>query len=149
MIIITPLTTAEEKLMLLLWKLETFYMKDVMAGHPEPKPHQNTVSTYLKILQEKGYLSVTKEGRIFRYSAAIPYDEYRKFLLKNFIEQFCNNSGAELLALLKEEKWTKDEGIKQTERTPKKKSPKKKEFKIAETVLNPKIKIKKKKKKKK
>lgn len=82
------------------WKLETFYLKDVMEKHPEPKPHQNTVSTYLKILVEKGYLSTEKEGRIFKYKVLVPYEEYKKFLLKEFSVNFFNNSGKEILEFL-------------------------------------------------
>ena len=65
---INSLTSAEENLMKLFWKLDSFYLKDVVQHHPEPKPHQNTISTYLKILVEKEYLSTVKEGRVFKYS---------------------------------------------------------------------------------
>ncbi|WP_144281667.1 BlaI/MecI/CopY family transcriptional regulator [Chryseobacterium echinoideorum] len=97
---INHLTSAEENLMKLFWKLETFYLKDVMEHHPEPKPHQNTVSTYLKILVEKGYLSTDKEGRIFRYSVIVPFDEYKRFLLKELSHQFFDDSGKEILDFL-------------------------------------------------
>lgn len=97
---INHLTSAEENLMKLFWKLETFYLKDVMEQHPEPKPHQNTVSTYLKILVEKGYLSTEKEGRIFRYSVIVPFDEYKRFLLKELSHQFFDDSGKEILDFL-------------------------------------------------
>ena len=90
---INHLTSAEENLMKLFWKLDSFYLKDIMEQHPEPKPHQNTVSTYLKILVEKGYLSTAKEGRIFRYTVAVPVEEYKKFLLKALTNNFFNNSG--------------------------------------------------------
>ena len=94
---LSHLTSAEEHLMQLLWKLNTFYMRDVMEQHPEPKPHQNTVSTYLKILAEKSFLTTTKEGRIFRYQVAIPISEYRKFLLSGLLENYYNNSPEELI----------------------------------------------------
>ena len=58
------LTTAEESLMKLLWQMESFYLKDIMEKHPEPKPHQNTVSTYLKILVKKNFLGTKKKGGI-------------------------------------------------------------------------------------
>lgn len=70
--------------MKLFWKMESFYLKDVMEQHPEPKPHQNTVSTYLKILVEKGYLSTVKEGRIFKYTVLVPLEEYKNFYSKSF-----------------------------------------------------------------
>ena len=88
---ITILTAAEESLMKLLWQLDSFYLKDVMEQHAEPKPHQNTVSTYLKILIEKNYLETQKEGRIFKYSVKIAYDDYKKFIINNFIENHFNN----------------------------------------------------------
>ena len=49
---IHPLTHSEELLMNILWKLNSAYMKDVMDAYPEPKPHQNTISTFMKILVE-------------------------------------------------------------------------------------------------
>ncbi|MCJ8154306.1 BlaI/MecI/CopY family transcriptional regulator [Chryseobacterium sp. SSA4.19] len=109
---INHLTSAEENLMRLLWKLHRFYLKDIMEQHPEPKPHQNTVSTYLKILIEKGYLSTEKEGRIFRYTAVVPFEEYRKFLVEEIVQKFFNNSGKEVLELLMNEHMISQEDIK-------------------------------------
>lgn len=101
---ITSLTTTEEHLMQVLWKLNSFHMKDVLEHHPEPKPHQNTVSTYLKILVEKGFLSTEKEGRIFKYTVSIPYDDYKKFILNDVFERFFCNSGNDVLEFLFERK---------------------------------------------
>ena len=50
---INQLTPSEELLMQILWKIEHAYMKDVIEHYPEPKPHQNTISTFMKILVEK------------------------------------------------------------------------------------------------
>ncbi len=145
---INSLTTAEEKLMTVLWKLDSFYMKNVMEDHPEPKPHQNTVSTYLKILVEKGFLSTAREGRIFKYTVVIPYEDYRRFLLRNFLSQFCNNSPEELLNLLQEEKILQPQPVKPIEKADvkPKKEKKKQRFKIAEEILKTGKKKKKKKK---
>ena len=63
---INHLTPSEELLMQILWKLNAAYMKDVIEHYPEPKPHQNTISTFMKILVEKEFLSTEKEGRIFK-----------------------------------------------------------------------------------
>jgi len=109
---INHLTSAEENLMKLLWKLESFYLKNIMEQHPDPKPHQNTVSTYLKILVEKGYLSTAKEGRIFKYSVTVPHEEYRKFLLKELSLHFFGNSGKEILELLLNEKLISQDDLK-------------------------------------
>lgn len=109
---INHLTAAEENFMKLFWTMESFYLKDVMEQHPEPKPHQNTVSTYLKILVEKGYLSTEKEGRIFKYTVLVPSEEYRKFLLKELIHNFFNDSGKEILEFLFNEKQLTQDDLK-------------------------------------
>ncbi|WP_299182014.1 BlaI/MecI/CopY family transcriptional regulator [uncultured Chryseobacterium sp.] len=138
---INHLTSAEENLMKLFWKLDSFYLKDIMEQHPEPKPHQNTVSTYLKILVEKGYLSTVKEGRIFRYTVTVPVEEYKKFLLKELTNNFFNNSGKEILQFLVNENLISQNDLRdyfdlKIEMKPVKiKQPK---LLIAEEILNPK-----------
>ncbi|MET3036718.1 BlaI/MecI/CopY family transcriptional regulator [Chryseobacterium sp. NRRL B-14859] len=138
---INHLTAAEENFMKLFWKLNSFYLKDIMEQHPEPKPHQNTVSTYLKILVEKGYLSTVKEGRIFKYSVLVPFEEYKRFLLKELSLNFFNNSGKEILELLLNEKLISQDDLKgyfdlKIEIKPvKTEEPK---FEYAEEILNPK-----------
>lgn len=101
---IQPLTSAEESLIHLLWNLDSFYLKDIMEQHPEPKPHQNTVSTYLKILVEKSFLSTEKEGRIFKYSIAVSKDRYADFLLRNIVQDYFKNSKEEFTRFLEEQK---------------------------------------------
>lgn len=137
---INHLTSAEENLMRLFWKLQSFYLKDIMEQHPEPKPHQNTVSTYLKILVEKGYLSTEKEGRIFRYKVIVPLEDYRKFLLRELSNNFFNNSGKEILDILIKENLISQNNLKDSdvavEITPTK--IKESKFEYANEVLNPK-----------
>lgn len=111
-----------------------------MEQHPEPKPHQNTVSTYLKILVEKGYLSTEKEGRIFRYKVIVPLEDYRKFLLRELSNNFFNNSGKEILDILIKENLISQNNLKDSdvavEITPTK--IKESKFEYANEVLNPK-----------
>lgn len=97
---INQLTHAEELLMNILWKLNSAYMKEVMEQYPEPKPHQNTVSTFIKILVEKEFLTTEREGRIFKYHVAIPFEDYRDYRTKSFVEQYFGNSGIELVKTL-------------------------------------------------
>lgn len=149
---INHLTAAEENLMKLFWSLNSFYLKDVMEHHPEPKPHQNTISTYLKILVEKGYLTTEKEGRIFKYSVAVPMEDYRNFLLKEVAANFFDNSGKDILEFLfRENLLHKDDlrehfDLKIEIKPTKVKEPK---LHIAEEILNPKKDKKKDKEKKK
>ena len=100
---INTLTHAEEVLMQIMWKLESAYLKEILAEYPEPKPHQNTVSTFVKILVDKEFLSVVREGRIFKYVVSVPREAYRNFLLKNFLENYFENSAATLVKSLMDE----------------------------------------------
>lgn len=147
------LTTSEAQLMQLLWKLETFYLRNVLDEHPEPKPHQNTVSTYLKILLEKGFLSKVTEGRIFKYSTAVSEEAYRNFLLEDLVKQYFPEGGQQILKFLFEHNYLSQQDMldyfdlkievkeKEKESEP--------DYKIADSILKEDKKKKKKKKDKK
>ncbi|KQR94720.1 transcriptional regulator [Chryseobacterium sp. Leaf180] len=137
---INHLTTAEENLMKLFWQMEHFYLKEVMEKHPEPKPHQNTVSTYLKILVEKEFLSIKKEGRIFKYSVAIPVEHYKSFLFQEIIDKFFEGKKEDFQEFLVSNSFIAGNIEKE-------KPQKKEKLSIADEILNPK-KTKKKKDKK-
>ena len=91
------LTPGEENLMQVIWNFKATYLKDILTAYPEPKPHQNTVSTFLKNLTEKNYLAPIKEGRINRYEVSVEKSTYKKELLKNLIEHFYSSNPNELL----------------------------------------------------
>ncbi|MEA1849376.1 MULTISPECIES: BlaI/MecI/CopY family transcriptional regulator [Chryseobacterium] len=135
---INHLTSAEENLMRLLWKLGSFYLKDIMEQHPEPKPHQNTVSTYLKILTEKGYLSTEKEGRIFRYQTIVPAEEYRKFLLIQLSDNFFSSSGKEIVSFMVQEQLISADDLKDFNIDIDPVLKKEPAFEYANEILNPK-----------
>jgi BlaI family penicillinase repressor len=109
--ILQTLTPSEEDIMQLIWNKGEIYFRELMDIFPEPKPHQNTVSTFLKILVEKHYLTTEKQGRIYLYSPSIGFDEYKKFVLKRFLENYFNNSGSELVKVLADEKFVTSKDI--------------------------------------
>ena len=97
---IHDLTFTEETIMMVLWSLESAYLKDIILAHPEPRPHQNTISTYLKILQDKKFVSTEKEGRIFKYHVEISLEEYKSYVLSEFLERYFQNSSTDLIQKL-------------------------------------------------
>lgn len=99
------LTPSEEEIMQLIWNKGQIYFRELMDIYPEPKPHQNTVSTFLKILVDKDYLSTEKQGRIYLYTPTIGFDDYKKFVLSRFLENYFDNSGSALLQVLVDEKF--------------------------------------------
>ncbi|KMQ72594.1 BlaI/MecI/CopY family transcriptional regulator [Chryseobacterium koreense] len=110
---INHLTSSEEQLMNIFWKLNSAYMREIVEHYPEPKPHQNTISTFLKILVEKEFLTTEKEGRIFKYTVAVPFEDYKKFLLRNFLDHYFSGSGSELVKLMLDEKYLKTSDFNQ------------------------------------
>ncbi len=97
------LTSGEEQVMKIIWKLGPTYLKDIMLAFPEPKPHQNTVSTFLKNLVTKNFLKPVTEGRIHKYEISVTQETYKKTLLKNFILNFYDNNPNALLVDLMNE----------------------------------------------
>lgn len=93
---INSLTTSEENLMMIIWQLNTPFMRDIMEAYPEPKPHQNTISTYLKILVDKNFLKTEKKGRIFQYHPIVSLDSYKDYVLQIFLENYFHNSPEQL-----------------------------------------------------
>jgi len=70
------LTKAEEQVMQTLWGLQRAGLRDVTDSMPEPKPHTSTVATMLKILTDKGFVSVEALGRMHFYSPTISKEDY-------------------------------------------------------------------------
>ena len=89
------LTKAEEQIMQALWSLDKAFLRDIVEAMPNPKPHQNTVATLLKILIEKEFVAVEGLGRQHRYSPLISKEEYSgksiKQLAKNYFEGSFSN----------------------------------------------------------
>lgn len=107
--ILTPL---ELKVMDVLWKLEKAFVKDIVEHWPdEPVPAYNTVSTIVRILQDKkGYIKHVAHGRTHEYIPIISKDEYQKNYLENAVEKVFEGSVSTLLStLIDKEKISKKE----------------------------------------
>src|SRR5215467_4087486 len=92
------LTKAEEQVMQVLWKLQKGFLKDIVEGTPEPKPHPNTIATLLKILVEKGFVEFEVQGRNNYYSPAISKAEYAKTSANQLVKGYFEGSAAKLVS---------------------------------------------------
>ena len=61
------LTRAEEEIMQVLWKLDRAFVKDIIEVIPVPKPAYNTVSTIVRILEQKGFVDHKAFGKSHQY----------------------------------------------------------------------------------
>ncbi|MCO6149637.1 BlaI/MecI/CopY family transcriptional regulator [Flavobacterium sp. NRK1] len=104
------LTNKEEEIMHILWKLEKAFVKDVLMEIKEDKPHYNTLSTIIRNLEEKGYVSYNAYGNTHQYYPVVTKEEYRKGFMSNAIENYFNNSYKSMISFFaKEEKISANE----------------------------------------
>lgn len=107
---IPKLTEKEEEVMTFFWQKGKLAVRDVVALYPEPQPHFNTVSTYVHILEKKGYLTREKVGNSLAYSPTIGIEEYRKSTMKGVIRRFFDNSYMKIVSsFVKEENISVDD----------------------------------------
>jgi predicted transcriptional regulator len=92
------LTKAEEQIMQVLWKLRKAFVKDIIDDLPEPRPAYNTVSTVVRILEKKGFVSHRAYGKTHEYYPAVSRDEYRKSYVKSFIGRYFGDSFQDLVS---------------------------------------------------
>lgn len=60
------LTRGEEEVMQILWQLGAGSINDLIAAMQEPKPKYTTIATFVKILENKGYVGRTGTGQKLR-----------------------------------------------------------------------------------
>jgi predicted transcriptional regulator len=97
------LTKAEDQVMQILWKLEKAFVKDIVEEMPNPKPAYNTVSTIVRILETKGFISHKAYGKTHEYFPTITKEKYTKFYLNNLLKGYFNGSFQNLVSFFAKE----------------------------------------------
>ncbi|MFY7739787.1 MAG: BlaI/MecI/CopY family transcriptional regulator [Flavobacterium sp.] len=97
------LTNKEEEIMHILWKLKKAFVKEVMAEITDEQPHYNTLSTIIRNLEEKGYVSHNAYGNTHQYFPIIALEDYRKEFMNTAIENYFNNSYKNMVSFFAEE----------------------------------------------
>lgn len=97
------LTRKEEELMQILWRMGKGFIKDILERYPDPKPHYNTVSTLVRLLQDKGFIGHREFGNTHQYYPIISKEKYRKSFIKNVIKDYFDNSYRNVVTYLVEE----------------------------------------------
>lgn len=92
------LTKAEEQVMQILWDIKKGFVKDVLDKMPAPKPAYNTVSTIIRILEKKGFVSYKAYGKTHEYYPVIEKNQYRSYYLKSMISGYFGGSFERLVS---------------------------------------------------
>ena len=104
------LTEREEELMTLLWDNGPMFVREIIDRMPEPKPHFNTVSTFVRLLESKGFVTHSKFGGSYRYEAAMSRDDFSRSTLRDVVDRYFGSSiKASVSALVENEKLSDDE----------------------------------------
>jgi predicted transcriptional regulator len=104
------LTKREEQIMEIVWRLRKAFIRDIVAGFPEPQPHYNTVATLVKILEKKGVLQSEMIANTYQYRPTQDFEHYREEYLESVKEKFFDNSLPKMLAhFAKKEKMSEAE----------------------------------------
>jgi BlaI family penicillinase repressor len=86
------LTRAEEQIMHILWDKGTALVHDILGEFPDPKPAYNTVSTIIRIMEQKGFVGHKAYGRTHEYFPLISKKDYTKKYFSNFVANYFGNS---------------------------------------------------------
>lgn len=96
--------------MRILWQNGAMFVKEIVALLPDPKPHVNTISTFIRNLETKGYVAHKQYGNTYQYYAVAKMEDFRRKSFGNLIKSYFNNSyfGA-VSTLVEEEKLSVEE----------------------------------------
>ena len=110
----TQLTKAEEKIMHIIWRLERCLVSDILKYLEEElgeeKPPHSSISSIVRILEDRGFVSHKAYGRTHEYFPVVSKEEYTKSTLNRLVSDYFEGSMSNLVSfLVKEEKFDMDE----------------------------------------
>ena len=104
------LSDREAEIMGMLWKRGPLYVREILDSYPDPKPHFNTISTIVRILEDKGYVNHESISGSNRYFAVAEASDFAGRSLAQIIKNYFDGSArAAVSALVEEERISVDE----------------------------------------
>ena len=86
------LTKAEEEIMQILWQLKESNVNGIIDEMPEPKPAYNTVSTIVRILENKEFVDHKKKGKGYIYFPKVEKETYSNQSINQLMNNYFNGS---------------------------------------------------------
>ncbi len=101
------LTRAEEEIMQIIWDLGPCTVANIRDSIEEksgpPKPPHSTISTMVRILEDKGFLGHKAYGRTYEYFPLVTREHYSKQTLRKMITDYFEGSPNRLVSFLVQE----------------------------------------------
>ena len=99
------LTNKEKEIMDLYWQHGPMFVRELQALYDEPRPHFNTLSTIVRILEREGYLGHKQFGNTYQYYPLISEAEYGRNSIAGIIKNYFDDSYLSAVSsFVKEEK---------------------------------------------
>ena len=98
------LSEREEYLMDLFWNYGPMTVNEILERIPGPRPHVNTVSTQVRLLEANGFLGHEKEGGAFRYHALIERREYGGTFIGRLVDRCFGHTYIDAVSALVDDK---------------------------------------------
>ena len=105
------LTKRELNVLEILWELKQGFVNDVIRKMHDPKPPYTTVSSIIRILETKGYVSHKTYGNTYEYKPIISMLRYKKFALTNLISKYFDGSLENVVSFMVKENELSDEEV--------------------------------------
>ena len=98
------LTRGEEEVMQMLWKLQKGTVNDVLDSYGEDRPKYTTVATFLKLLEDKGYVGHLQQGKSNMYYPLVEKSDYAGSVASNVLNSFFGGSLMQMVSYFNKEK---------------------------------------------
>lgn len=100
------LTKGEMQVMNILWDMKRgACIAEIQKQYPEPHPAYTTIATFLKIMEQKGFVEKRKSGsgKTFVYSPLLTRERYRRLVVDDVKDTFFGGSVKSLVSFFAEE----------------------------------------------
>ncbi len=98
-------TTAEFRLLEILWVLEEGTIEDLLLASEDGRLNYKTVQTVLRVMEDKKLVTHSIRGRAFFYRPRVKRHEVSSVSLRSLLQRYFRGSRTELLVnLLKDER---------------------------------------------
>ncbi len=98
------LTRAELEIMQVLWARGAVVIHDILDEMEEPKPAYNTVSTIVRILEKKEFVSHKAYGKTHEYFPLVAKEDYARRYMDGVLKNFFGGSLSRLVSFFSEQK---------------------------------------------
>ena len=97
---LSTLTKAEEEVMQIIWQLGRCVVRDIIDALGDPDMPHSTISSVVRILEKKGFVTHKVYGKTHEYFPVITKEDYAQHGVKSLVEKYFGGSPKKLVSFL-------------------------------------------------